>query len=389
MSLQSQVFRQNHLLLLLEGYELQKAPIDFYVSCYFRNNKALGSKDRAYISEEVYRLIRWRGLCDYFLEKPDWKNRIHWLQMGDPKRFFEDDSIPIHIRCSMPQMLLDEIIATWGLEKAKAIALACVEPAPTCIRANLLTTTRDALLERLLKQNFNVSAGVESATAICFHKKENFFSLPEFKEGLFEVQDEGSQLLAQMVQAKPNDHVLDFCAGAGGKTLSFAPALKGKGQIYLHDIRLHALYEARKRLKRAGIQNAQIISHTEEKKLKRLKKTMDWVLVDAPCSGTGTLRRNPDMKWKYTPEMLDRLVSTQRVIFEQALSYVKPGGFIVYATCSILKRENRDQLAHFLAHYPIELLHEPFECVPELGKKDGFFGAVFRVSSEKNVALKS
>ncbi len=378
MSFQSQRFRTNHLLLLLEGYEQQKAPIDFYVSCYFREHKALGSKDRAYISEEVYRLIRWRALADYFSASPNWQNRIDWMLEGDPKRYLEDETIPLHVRYSLPKELMDEFIGSWGLEKAKEIALACLEPAPTCIRANVSKTTRDALLQKLVDQNFNVSAALESSCGICFHKKENFFCLPEFKEGLFEVQDEGSQLVAQLVQAKPNDHVLDFCAGSGGKTLSLAPNLQGTGQIYLHDIRLHALHEARKRLKRAGIQNAQIVAHTDEKKLKKLKKTMDWVLVDAPCSGTGTLRRNPDMKWKYTQEMLHRIVSTQRVIFEQALSYVKPGGFIVYATCSILQQENHQQLAHFLAHYPLELQGEPFVCVPESGKKDGFFGAVFR-----------
>lgn len=366
-------FRTHHLLSLLEGYEEQKAPIDFWVSCYFRKHKALGSKDRAFISEEVYRLIRWKALADYFTE-PNWQKRIEWLQAGDPKRFLDDETIPLHIRYSIPQELLDELIASWGLEKAKEIALACLEPAPTCIRANLLKTTREALLAKLE----DVAPGEESPAAIYVLKKRNFFTLPEFTEGLFEVQDEGSQLVAYKVQAKPNQHVLDFCAGAGGKTLAFAPFLQGTGQIYLHDIRLHALYEARKRLKRAGIQNGQIVPHTDEKKLKKLKKTMDWVLVDAPCSGTGTLRRNPDMKWKFSREMLNRIVSSQRVIFEQALSYVKPGGRIVYATCSILACENQEQMNHFLAHYPIELEGEPFMCVPESGKKDGFFAVTFR-----------
>ncbi|MCE5295170.1 MAG: RsmB/NOP family class I SAM-dependent RNA methyltransferase [Chlamydiales bacterium] len=378
MSPLSHRFRTNHLLMLLEGYEQQKAPIDFWVSCYFREHKALGSKDRAFISDEVYRLIRWRALIDHFITHPDWQSRIDWLQNEDPKRFLDNETIPLHIRYSMPEVLMNELIASWGVEKAKSIALACLEPAPTCIRANLLKTTRDQLFERLSHQGFLVSRAQDSETGILFHKKENFFCLPEFIEGLFEVQDEGSQQVAQMVQAKANDHVFDFCAGSGGKTLAFAPNLKGTGQIYLHDIRLHALHESKKRLKRAGIQNAQIVAHTDDKKLRKLKKTMNWVLVDAPCSGTGTLRRNPDMKWKYTPEMLVRIVSTQRVIFEQALSYVKPGGYIVYATCSILNQENRAQLEHFLAHYPIELVGEPFECVPEQGKKDGFFGAVFR-----------
>ncbi len=379
MSLQSERFRQKHLLLLLEGYDQQKGPIDFYVATYFRACKALGSKDRAYISEEVYRLIRYKALCDHFIQPPySWQKRIEWLQKGDPKRFFEDESIPLHIRYSLPQELLDLLIATWGLEKAKYIAASCLEPAPTCIRVNVSKITRDDLLMRLINSGYDVSRGEESPHAIYFHKKVNFFSLPEFKEGLFEVQDEASQLVALLVDVEQNDQVLDFCAGSGGKTLAFSPNMHGKGQIYLHDIRWHALLEAKKRLNRAGIQNAQIVAASDEAKLKKLKKSCAWVLVDAPCSGTGTLRRNPDMKWKFTTEMVERLISTQRVIFEKALSYVKPGGHIVYATCSILKQENRDQLDHFLAHYPVDLVGTPFESIPEPGKKDGFFGVVLQ-----------
>lgn len=371
-------FRQKHLLQLLEGYDQQSAPIDFWVSRYFREHSQLGSKDRAYISEEVYRLVRYRALCDHFLQRPTWYARFNWLSDHDPKAFVEREEIPLHIRVSMPEVLFQELVATWGQEKAKMIALSCLEPAPTCIRTNRLKVGRDQLLQRLLEQGYQVVKGDESEDAIYFQKKVNFFVLPEFKEGLFEVQDEASQLVAQMVQAKPQELILDFCAGSGGKTLAIAPSLNGTGQIFLHDVRLHALLEAKKRLKRAGIQNAQIVASDDEKRLKQLKKRMDWVLVDAPCSGSGTLRRNPDMKWKFSNEMLDRLVASQRVIFEKALSFVKPSGHIVYATCSIFNRENRAQVAHFLQTYPLEQVGDCFESVPESGKKDGFFAVTFR-----------
>ncbi len=376
--MKSHQFRLNHLSRLLEAYEKQHGPIDYFVSCYFRENKALGSKDRAFIAEEVYRIIRWKALIDYFVPDSDWQKKLEWISSNDPKSFLQDEKIPLHIRYSLPKALLDELTDSWGEEKAKEIALNSLEKAPTVIRTNLLKTTRDVLLKRFLSQDFVVSATEHSPAGIEFHKKMNFFTLKEFTDGLFEVQDEGSQLVADLVDAHPFDHVLDFCAGAGGKTLGFAHRLEGRGQIYLHDIRLHALHEARKRLKRAGIQNAQILPASDEQKLKKLKKTMDWVLVDAPCTGCGTLRRNPDMKWKFTTEMVDRIVSTQRVIFEQALSYVKPGGHIVYATCSILKKENDMQVEHFLKHYPIELVREPFSSLPEPGKMDGFFGATFK-----------
>jgi 16S rRNA C967 or C1407 C5-methylase (RsmB/RsmF family) len=372
-----QLFRKKHLLALLESY--QDKPIDFHVSTYFRANKALGSKDRAYIAEEVYRLIRWQLLIDYHLpQNPSWNLRLEWLQHHDPKTLSDDSSLPDHVRLSMPKDLYDALVSSWGKEEAKNIALASNEAAPTCVRANVLKIGRDELVERFKKQGFLVAKGQEAPTAIYFRQKCNFFTLPEFQEGLFEVQDEASQLAALMVQAKPNNQVLDFCAGSGGKTLAFAPYLEGRGQIFLHDIRPHALVEAKKRLKRAGIHNAQTIKSTEQARLKKLKKQMDWVLVDAPCSGTGTLRRNPDMKYKFSLEMVSRLVSEQRVIFEQALSYLKPSGYIVYATCSILQEENQQQIAHFLKTYSLEVVGEPFISVPKSGEKDGFFAICFR-----------
>lgn len=200
--------------------------------------------------------------------------------------------------------------------------------------------------------------------------------MPEFKKGLFEVQDEGSQLLAALVKAEPGQLVMDYCAGSGGKTLAFAPLMHNKGQIFLHDIRSYALIEARKRLKRAGIQNAQIVL-AEDEKLKKLKKKMDWVLVDAPCSGTGTMRRNPDMKWAFTEDTIPRLVGQQRTIFEKALSYLHPQGKIIYATCSLLKEENEEQVTHFLKTYSLKLVAPFFQTKPSKGEMDGFFGAIF------------
>lgn len=378
-------FRTTHLLTILDGYDHQTAPIDFYLSNYFREHKALGSKDRAYISEEVYRLIRWKGLLDYLLQKEGksltWFERLNCLTAQDPRSYLQDKSIPEHVRLSLPEALYAALLHSWDKEIATLIGTNLLESAPTFIRVNLLKTSPEALLQRLKSQGYDVSRGSDCETAIIFHKKVNFFILDEFREGLFEVQDEASQMVADLVRCKPHDQVLDFCAGAGGKSLAFAPKLQGSGQIFLHDVRLHALQDAKKRLKRAGIQNAQIVHADDAKRLKKLKKNMDWVLVDAPCTGTGTLRRNPDMKWKYTTELLKRLVSEQRVIFERALSYVKPGGHIVYATCSVLAQENGEQLEHFLKTYPLKREGEPYQSRPESGKKDGFFACVFQLKS--------
>ena len=203
--------------------------------------------------------------------------------------------------------------------------------------------------------------------------------MEEFQQGLFEVQDEGSQLVADLVNPKPQDHVLDFCAGSGGKTLGFAHKLKGTGQIYLYDNRPQALSQAKKRLQRAGIQNAQII--TQEKQWASLIGKMDWILLDVPCSGSGTIRRNSDMKWKFCPQQLQDLIAEQRKIFERALLYLKKEGKIVYSTCSLFQEENADQIEYFQKHFPIELVQEPSSWLPQKGGMDGFFAAVCKYKS--------
>jgi len=373
-------FREHHLLNLLESYENQEIPLDLCIHHYFKKNHSLGSKDRAYIAENIYGLVRWLALIDFLAEgKPDWSTRLKIWEELDPEVYRNDSSIPAHIRLSFPKSLYNLFVESMGKETGEDVCWACNFPAPTTVRANTLKTTRQHLLD-LWEKEYEVVPCEESPEGIRFLKKINFFQLPEFQSGCFEVQDEGSQLLAGMVKAEPGQKVLDYCSGSGGKTLAFAPFMKGKGQIYLHDIRTHILTEAKRRLKRAGIQNAQILLPEDPKK-KKLKKSFDWVLVDAPCSGTGTLRRNPDMKWKFSEEMLNRLIGQQRTIFEKALSFVKPGGMIVYGTCSILKQENQDQVDHFLKTYPIELQGDIFQSFPKREKMDGLFGACFHASS--------
>lgn len=371
-------FRDHHILLLLEAYEQQNLPLDLFISYYFKENKALGSKDRAAVADTVYGIIRWKGLLDYLCEpSPTWEKRLERFSRITLKNPIEnEEAIPKHIRYSFPKCLFDLIIKSHGENAAYELCLNSNSVAPTTIRVNAAKITRDELLTRW-KDQYSISSCKQSKYGIIFHKKINFFTLPEFSQGLFEVQDEGSQLLSDLVQAEPGQLAIDYCAGSGGKTLAFAPRMQGKGQIYLHDVRPHALLEARKRLKRAGIQNAQAIMPDQEAKLKKLKKKMDWVLVDAPCTGTGTMRRNPDMKWKFTEDTLPRLVGQQRMIFEKALSFLKPGGHIVYGTCSILREENEEQVEHFIKTYGLKIVGKPFQCLPSEGSMDGFFGAVF------------
>lgn len=369
-------FREYHLFSLLEAYDNQTLPLDLCINQYFRQHVALGSKDRGFIAETVYALVRWQGLLDHLTFDASWRKRYELFTEIDVNEYIHHEEIPPHIRVSFPKYLFDLFCKDYGQEKALELCLICNTPAPTTVRVNTLKTTRDALLEKW-NSIYEVSPTPHSAHGITFHKKINFFQLPEFKEGLFEVQDEGSQLLADLVKPQPGDLVLDYCAGSGGKTLAFAPALQNKGQIYLHDVRPHALLEARKRLKRAGIQNNQLL-YPDSPQLPKLKKKMNCVLVDAPCTGTGTLRRNPDMKWKFNEETLIRLSGVQRLIFEKALSFMHPKGRIVYATCSLLNDENQVQLEHFMKTYQLCLDQEPFQSLPSYGGMDGFFGVVLK-----------
>ena len=352
-------FRSYHLAQMIASFEKQKAPLDVFVNHYFRSHKALGSKDRKYLSEKIYERIRWKSLFDYVKCDPE---------SFDPLSYLNDETIPLPIRLSCPQDLYFLLEHSFGSQKAHDFCLVSNTRAPITLRVNLLKISRLDLFNRW-KDLYSLSLCQHSPVGLIFHERINFWTLEEFKEGLFEVQDEASQLIADLVDAKPKHQVLDFCAGAGGKTLAFAPHMHNKGQIYLHDIRPLALQEARKRANRAGIQNIQfgLPSH--------LKGKMDRVLVDAPCSGTGTYRRNPDLKWKFSPDLLTRLKKEQQEIFHEALTYLHPQGKIIYATCSVLSQENQEQVKHFQNTYSLSLLSQ-FESFPTKDGMDGFFGAV-------------
>lgn len=348
-------FRDHHLQTFLDTWNETGGALDASLANYFRTHKALGSKDRAEIAEKVYQQVRWKLL-------PEGADS-------------NDTTLPAHIRVSTPEELYQAFVRTHGEEKAFDLLFESNFPAPTTVRANLIKTTRDELVNKW-KGVYEIAPTEISSAGITFLKKILFFSLPEYKEGLFEVQDEGSQMVAEQLDIKPGDHILDWCAGSGGKTLAFAHKTKEKGQIYLHDIRKGILLEARKRLARAGVQNSQILFADEEKKLAKLKKKMDWVLVDAPCTGTGTLRRNPEMKYRIDEALIKKFVGDQRTIFEKALSFLKPGGKIVWATCSLLEEENQKQVEHFIKTYDLQLVKEPFQSLPARDKMDGLYAAV-------------
>lgn len=361
-------FCDHHISVILEGYTKSEKPLDLLLSEYFRAHKSIGAHDRRLIGETLYGLVRWKTLIDHLSQSNHSLDRLSCFRKISIEECRKDLSIPEPVRLGVNDFLYNRLCASYGLEKAREICYTLNTPAPTTIRVNLLKTSREELL-KLWEGKFTMMRCSKAEAGIQFQKREPLFALPEFQAGFFEVQDEGSQLVSSLLDVKPGDHVLDYCSGSGGKTLAFAPSTQGKGQIYLHDIRPWILIEARKRLKRAGVQNAQFVLP---------KKQVDWVLADVPCSGTGTLRRNPDAKWKIDGAMLERLIEQQKEIVKEALVHLKTGGRFVYSTCSILLEENENQIAYFLKNHPIVLEKEPLKLLPVEGGMDGFFAAVFK-----------
>ena len=373
-----QTFCDHHISTFLARLEANSAkPLDLALSEYLRQHKSIGANDRRQIGETLFGMARWKSLLDHLCpEGSSIPQRLEMFKRTDWQRIENDPSIPEALRLGTTEFLFNKLVAAYGAEKAKELCKISLTPAPIAVRANTLKISRDDLLAKW-EGKFNVSPSPNTPCGILFSKREALFALPEFKEGLFEMQDEGSQLVSALIQAEPGNHVLDYCSGSGGKTLAFAPSMKGKGQVYLHDIRPQALIQAKQRLNRAGIQNVQFLPPGHAK-LPELKGKMDWVLADVPCSGTGTLRRNPEMKWKIDQPLIERLIEEQRQIFAQALIYVKPGGRIVYATCSILPEENQAQTEFFQFHHGLTLEKEPLTILPSTGGMDGFYAAVYR-----------
>ncbi|MBI5273977.1 MAG: RsmB/NOP family class I SAM-dependent RNA methyltransferase [Chlamydiales bacterium] len=328
-------FRKNHLLKILYHFDHSPLPIDVTLHHYFKQHSALGSKDRKEIAETIYFMIRNLGVIDCSISPPiSWEKRLESTLHKDYEKYLYSTDIPLHKRLNFPKNYFDLLSSSIGEEKTIEFCRISNQQAPISIRSNPSRISRDELL-CLLQQYFPSKKTNISPFGIELAGRNALFELEEFKKGFFEMQDEGSQLVALEVAARPGDHVLDYCAGSGGKSLAYAYRLEGKGQIFLHDIRLPVLDQAKKRFNRAGIQNYQLITSNEDLSIKG-KRGFDWILLDVPCSGSGTLRRNPDQKWKFDTSSIDHLVQEQRLIFDKVYPYLKESGKIVYATCSIL-----------------------------------------------------
>jgi 16S rRNA (cytosine967-C5)-methyltransferase len=261
------------------------------------------------------------------------------------------DTLPPAVAADVPDWLWDRLGEIDGVDARAAMTRAWQFPAPLDLRANVMKTTRDAALAALSAEGFAVTATPYAPFGLRIDGRPALAHHPWINDGRLEVQDEGSQLIGLLVAPRRTDMVVDFCAGAGGKTLLLGAMMRSQGRLYAFDVAAKRLARLTPRLARSSLSNVhpQVIGHERDQKVKRLAGKIDRVLVDAPCTGFGTLRRNPDLKWRQSPQDVAELAAKQARIVGAAATLVKPGGRLVYATCSVLPEENDAIVDAFLA----------------------------------------
>lgn len=342
-------------------------PADVALRAFFRAHPALGRRDRARIAESVFDVLRQRRLYERIAfgaggepvhapiqERPEEAVLDALLEVADARlegRLEVPDGLPFELRCSLPDWLAQALLAQFGEVEAQALAAALLEPAPLDLRVNVLKADRAAVRRELDEAGIETQELAHSPHALRVAGKPSLERTKAYAAGRFEVQDVGSQLLAMLVAPRRGQVVIDLCAGAGGKTLALAAAMRSTGRIYACDVSAARLQRMRGRLARSGADDVHpiVISGERDARLERLRERADAVLVDAPCTGSGTLRRAPDLKWRTTPFELAAFVAQQRALLDAAAALVRPGGHLVYSTCSLLAAENDEQRDAFEA----------------------------------------
>jgi 16S rRNA (cytosine967-C5)-methyltransferase len=396
------------------------APADAVVSAFFRRQRALGPRERHTLAETAYAVLRrrltlqhlaqgGRGAIERRLAILGWQGDAGFLRAAlaaDEREWLDRiaqvdrASLPVRLRHELPAWIAEALQAGFGAD-FDALAASLLEPAPLDLRVNTLATTREAAQAALAAAGIDAVPTPYSPWGLRVAGKPAIQRLPVFTGGQVEVQDEGSQLLALLVDAHRGEMVVDFCAGAGGKTLALGAAMRSTGRLYAFDVADRRLAALAPRLARSGLSNVHPvrIAHERDDRVRRLAGKIDRVLVDAPCSGLGTLRRNPDLKWRQTPQAVAELQSRQQAILGAAARMLKPGGRLVYATCSLLAAENEEVVAAFdaaqrtdfapldaaeaLTRTPVaraeELVDGRFlRLLPHRHATDGFFAAVWQ-----------
>ena len=421
--------RLNAAIELLTAVEnAGRRPGDAVANDYFRDRRYIGSGDRRAVSERVWTILRSRRRLNWWLERVHLRPgpRLYvaaslllegWVLTGVKQSFSGGQYAPsplggeesaalikleghtlIHpqmpdgIAIEAPDWLVPSLIARFG-DKLREEMAAMDAPATLDLRVNLLRGTREDAIAALALETIEAEPTPISPWGLRVEGRRTVTTGPAFQSGLVEIQDEGSQLVALLADARPEMRVVDWCAGAGGKTLALAMTMQNRGHIVACDVHDKRLEGAVRRLRRAGVHNVERhLIEVGDKWAKRRAATFDRVLIDAPCTGTGTWRRNPDARTRLQPTDLSELVEKQHTILATAAKLAKPGGRVIYATCSILREENELQIERFLAEnagyrvLPVpEIWPGPTACpvqgpyltlTPRLHNTDGFFTAV-------------
>ncbi|HZU89610.1 MAG TPA: RsmB/NOP family class I SAM-dependent RNA methyltransferase [Stellaceae bacterium] len=378
---------------ILSAIDGGERPADDAAADYFRRRRYIGAKDRAEIASHLYAVLRHRAALDWWIDRIGggvvpvaarsrvlahlvlsalWPpERIARCCDGDrfrpaPLSFAEKrlverlvghtlhhPEMPRAVRNDVPEWLLPHLERAFGADLERELA-ALNGPAPVDLRVNPLKGDREEVRRRLIAEGVAAEPTPFSPLGLRLRARAPLSGLVAFKEGLVEVQDEGSQVAALLADARPGMRVVDFCAGAGGKSLALAALMRNRGKLVACDVSARRLERAGMRLRRAGVNNVErrVIAGEHDKWVKRHKESFDRVFVDVPCLGTGTWRRNPDAKWHVGPADLAELMARQRDILKSAARLVRPGGRLVYATCSLLCEEDEDQAEVFLAERP-------------------------------------
>lgn len=370
---------------------------DKVVQHILKKDKRWGSKDRAFIAENTYDIVRWKrwimSVSDIGLERKNlWRFLGTWLVLNevrlprDWEEFSQVDFKKIQqkskrllsnrkIRESIPDWLDEMGVEELGVKIWEKEIYAQNEKAEIVLRANRLKNSA-ATLQKVLAEIDLPTERIEGyEDAVQLERRRNVFITDAFKKGLFEVQDASSQLVAPFLELEPGMRVIDTCAGAGGKTLHIASLMGNKGKIIAMDIHEWKLLELKKRAKRNGVNNIETKVIDSTKVIKRLKASADRVLIDAPCSGIGVLKRNPDTKWKLQPEFIENIKKTQKEILASYARLVKPGGKMVYATCSVFPSENEKQIEAFLKEHPEFVFEAEKKILAHESGYDGFYMA--------------
>ena len=345
---------------------------DKVVSRALKKDKRWGSNDRKFVAETIYEIVRWRRLYAEIAEVKEPYNRdniwrvfavwavLRGIKLPDWKYFentperkikgrFDELSKTRKFKESIPDWMDELGIKELGEEIWSKELSAQNQQAEVILRVNTLKTTKDVVHSILMDLDIETHAIEGYNDALVLNERANVFMTQAFKDGLFEVQDASSQLVAYFLDVQPGMRVVDTCAGAGGKTLHLASLMENKGQLIAMDLYESKLKQLKLRAKRNGAFNIEPRVIEGSKSIKKLHEKADRVLIDAPCSGLGVMKRNPDSKWKLQPEFIDNIRKVQAEVLENYSKIVKPGGKMVYATCSILPSENEEQIKRFLS----------------------------------------